>query len=80
MIRKEEAMYEVDRTPIKVSKEDFETYVTALMQGKFSAFVDDSHNARAATSLSTDQIMHIRVNFKKLSHKYKWDMFAQTFR
>ncbi len=80
MIRKQETMYDVDRTPIKVTKEDFETYVSALIQGKFSGFVDDRTRAKEATNLSTDQIMFIRVNFKKLSYIYKWDMFAQTFR
>tara|TARA_Y100001970_G_scaffold282594_1_gene395739 strand:+ start:2554 stop:2775 length:222 start_codon:yes stop_codon:yes gene_type:complete len=73
-------MFETDRTPIKVTKENFETYVLALIDGKFSPFSDDYKQARLVTNLSADQIMYIKVHFKDLSHKYKWDMFAQTFR
>ncbi len=45
MFRRSEKMFEVDRTPIKVTKEDFEIYVSELIKGSFSPFVDDFRKA-----------------------------------
>ena len=71
--------YDIDRKAIKVTVEDFEIYVRGLKARAFTPFASDNIKARLFTNLSADQIMFIKMNFKKLAREYKYDMLRQEF-
>ncbi len=71
--------YDVDRTPINVTKKDFVVYVEGLKKGAYTTLSSDNFKARKVTSLSPDQIMFIKTNFKKLALEHNFDMLRQEF-
>ena len=71
--------YDVDRTPINVTKKDFVVYVEGLKKVAYTTLSSDNFKARKVTSLSPDQIMFIKTNFKKLALEHNFDMLRQEF-